>query len=55
MNNDKFLTNIIFEEYEYNDNFKKIENQMSKCIQENDATLSYKDDDVSLAVFAEFP
>jgi len=26
MNNDKFLTNIIFEEYEYNDNFKKIEN-----------------------------
>ena len=26
MNNNKFLPNIIFEEYEYNDNFKKIEN-----------------------------
>ena len=54
-NNDKFLTNIIYEAYEYNENFEKNENSLSTGIQEKDTTFDYKNDDVSSAVVAGFP
>ena len=55
MNIDKFLPNIICEEYEYNEYFEKNENSLPTGIQEKDTTLSYKNGNVSFAVVAEFP
>ena len=54
-NNDRFLPNIIYEEYEYNDDFEKNENSLPTGIQEKDRTLNYKNDGVSFVVVAEFP
>jgi hypothetical protein len=54
-NNDKFLKNIIYEAYEYNENFEKNENSLPTGIQEKDTTLNYKNDDVSFPMVAEFP
>ena len=54
-NNDRFLPNIIYEEYEYNDDFEKNENSLPTGIQEKDTTLNYKNDGVSFVVVAEFP
>jgi len=55
MNIDKFLPNIICEEYEYNECFEKNENSLPTEIQERDTNLSFKNGNASFAVFAEFP
>jgi len=47
MNIDKFLPNVICEEYEYKEYFEKNENSLPTGIQENDKTFSYKNESVS--------